>query len=87
LLLKTTWQSFCCFDVGGWSGGNEALAPKLRFHALYRAPNQCSLLISAAADGMPLTFCTGRKMFVCDLVGPTVYDSEEAGFTLGMTCW
>lgn len=73
-------------DVGGWLGYDGALAPKLSFRALYRAPNQFALLISDAADGTPLAFCSGRKIFVYDPVGPTVYYSEEAGFTLEITC-
>jgi hypothetical protein len=73
-------------DVGGWFGADAALAPKLRFRALYRAPNQFSLLVSDAADGTPLAFCSGRKMFVYDPVGPTVYYSEDANFTLEMAC-
>ena len=73
-------------DVRGWLGSDAVLAPKLKFSTLYRAPNQFSLLISDAADGTPLAFCSGRKMFVYDPVGPTIYYSEDAGFALEMAC-
>jgi hypothetical protein len=71
-------------DVGGWFGGAEALAPRVRFRALYRAPNQFSLLLSDTVDDTPLVFCTNRKMLCYDPVGPRVYYSEDACFTLEM---
>ncbi len=72
-------------DVGGYLGGEKGTGPRLRFRALYQAPNQSSMLICDAVDGTPLAFCSGRKMLVYDPVGPTVYYSETAGFTLELT--
>jgi hypothetical protein len=73
-------------EIGGWYGSDETLAPKLRFRATYRAPNQFSLLIANAEDGTPLAFGAGRKMFLYDPVAPTVYYSEDACSSLEMAC-
>ena len=73
-------------DVGGWLGSDEPLAPKMRFRTFYKAPNEFSLLISDTGDGTPLVLCSGKKMLVYDPVGPTVYYSENASFTLELRC-
>jgi len=74
-------------DVGGWWYlGERVLASKVRFRALYRAPNEFSWLVSDPADGTPLAFCAGRKMLIYDPVGPTVYYSEGAACILEMGC-
>jgi hypothetical protein len=73
-------------DVGGWLGSDEPLAPKWRFRALYRAPDQSCMLITDASDGTPLGFGSGRKMFIYDPIGPNLYYSEAAGFNLKMLC-
>jgi hypothetical protein len=68
-------------DVGGYFGEEkDPAAPRLKFRALYRAPDRSSFLISDAADGTPLIFCSGRKMFVYDPVGPVIFYSEDASF-------
>jgi len=69
-------------DIGGRNCADATLAPTLRFRALYRAPGEFSLLISGAADGTPLAFCSGRKALAYDPVGATVYYSENARFTV-----
>ena len=53
-------------DIGGWLGGDKALAPKLRFRALFRAPNQFSLLINGRASlcGLGSSRTTGRSLSV-----------------------
>jgi hypothetical protein len=84
-ILDSSDEAVRSLDVGGWFGCDEDLAPKLRFRALYRTPNQFSLLISDA-EGAPLAFCVGTKMFLYDPVGPTVYYSENASFTLQVAC-
>jgi hypothetical protein len=61
------------FKVGQW-------APRARFRAVYRAPNDFSLIVTDAADDTPLLFCARGKMFLYDPVGPTVYYSEKANF-------
>jgi hypothetical protein len=73
-------------DIEGWCGAAKALHRKLRFRVLYRAPNQFSLFICDGVDGTPLAFCSGRRAFLYDPVGPTVYYSEGAGFQFGMAC-
>src|SRR5260370_42492361 len=62
--------------------GNKALRQRLRFRALYRAPNRFALLVSDPADGTPLVFCSDRKMFLYDPVSPTLFYSENASFSL-----
>jgi hypothetical protein len=73
-------------DVSGYIGSEkDATEPRLRFRALYRAPDRFSLLITDAADGTPLALCSGKKMLVYDPIGPTVYYSEAGGFILAAT--
>jgi len=83
-VLDSSGRACKSLEVGGWVGSDQAAAPKLTFHAFYRAPNQFSLLVSDAHDGTPLAYCSGKKMFVYDPVGPTLYYSEDAGFKLDL---
>jgi hypothetical protein len=61
------------FKAGQW-------APRTKFRALYRAPNDFSLIVTDAADDAPLLYCARGKMFLYDPVRPTVYYSESANF-------
>ena len=66
---------------GGRDSGAEIEIPRSP-----QAPNQFSMLVSDPTDGTPIAFCSGRKVFIYDPVGPTVYYSEDAVFTINLTC-
>jgi len=85
-VLDSSDRACRSLDVGGYYGDDNDPGPRLRFRALYRAPHHFSLLLTDAADGTPLAFCSDRKMLVYDPVGPTLYYSENASFTLEMAC-
>ncbi len=81
-ILDSSDRACRSLDVGGYYGVENGPGPRLRFRALYRAPHHFSLLLTDAADGTPLVFCSDRKMLLYDAVGPTLYYSENASFTL-----
>jgi hypothetical protein len=72
-------------EIGGFIGDEKGPGPRMRFRALYRAPDRFSFLLSDSADGTPLVFCSGRKILVYDPVGPSVVYSEDGGFRVEMT--
>lgn len=83
-VLDSAEEGCRSLDIGGYIGDDKGPGPRLRFRALYRAPDRFSLLLSDPTDGTPLAFCSGRKIFVYDPVSPAVYYSENSGFRLEM---
>jgi hypothetical protein len=82
-VLDSTNPGCKALEVGGWLGGGEhGPTTKLSFRALYRSPGQFCLLLSDAVDGTPLALFSGNRMLLYDPVTPTLYYSENAGFSV-----